>query len=218
MHSNNIHNNANANIIAPQQIILASTSKIRCEMLNSLRIPFSVIAPIFNEDAEKDAITKLPPSKQASFLAKGKGQSISEKFPDAIVISADQICELDGQIFNKPLTAENAIATLEMLAGKTHTQYNATCIFAKGKLIKQIERQAYLTMRDLQKEEITAYVAIDCPLNACGAYKYESLGKHLFAEIDGCEETIQGFSVQEVLSFLYKQHYLKMQYCKQPVA
>lgn len=199
---------ANFHLSAP--LVLASTSQIREKMLNDLGIPVTVINPKCDEEALRKTVTHLPVTKQAIELAKGKAMSVNKIHPGWLVIGADQICEMDGEILSKPGTADNAILQLAKLSGKSHHQHSAAVMIHKGEVIWEGVETATLTMRDLTPEDIAAYVKLDNPIHSCGAYKYEEHGKHLFSDIKGRDDVILGMPLMKLLNGLYDHGFMRM--------
>jgi len=184
-------------------LILASGSVIRQQMLRDLGLEFSVQPSGFDETALKPSIAHLPAPQQALRLAREKALSVSVNFPDAYTIGADQVCALEGEILSKPGSYANAEAQLRELSGKTHTQ-NCGVVIAKGaSIIWEHSASASLTMRALSDAEIRAYIAADAPLQSCGAYKFEALGKHLFAATEGDHTVIQGLPLTPLIAQLH---------------
>lgn len=191
-------------IITKDTLILASTSPIRHDLLTAAGLTFDALAPDFDEEQAKPHIKNRTPLEQALFLASGKACSVSAKHPNAFVIGADQVCALEKHIFSKPRNATRATSQLRMMSGKTHGQ-NCACVIAySGKVIWQHAETAHLTMRQLTDDEIMQYVALDEPFWACGSYKFESYGKHLFAAVGGSYDTIKGLPMIPLLRTLYE--------------
>lgn len=191
-------------ITTKAHIILASTSAIRRALLDAAGVRFDVAQPDFDETAYKPRIAHLSPLQQALTLAQEKALSVSKQQKAAYVIGADQICWLDGRALSKPETAARAIAQLAVMRNKTHT-LNCGCVIARGDaIIWQHSESARLTMRNINEAEIAAYVTLDNPLNACGSYKFESYGKHLFTHVVGNFDSIQGLPMVTLLAQLYK--------------
>jgi len=191
-------------LICHTPIILASSSVVRQQMLAKAGIKFSIKNPGHEEAELKTTIRHLSLGEQALRLADVKAEAISRANPDALVIGADQICSLEGEIFSKPGTFENAHAQLRRLSGKTHTQTCAAVILQRGEPLWTKVAEARLTMRALTESEIDAYLREDAPLAACGAYKIESLGRHLFAAIDGDYDVIKGLPLVPLLAELHR--------------
>ena len=127
---------------------------------------------------------------------------VSNKQKNAYVIGSDQICCYEDEIFSKPLTKENCFKTLSKLSGNTHYQNCGISICKDGKEIWSHYAQAALTMKLLSDLEIKDYIDKDEPLMACGAYRFESLGKNLFLSTKGDETTIQGLTLNPIINFL----------------
>ncbi len=187
-----------------QKIILASTSAVRKKILEEVGLEFLVIAPTYDEDLEKKNLN-LPPKELAVFLAKEKALSISRKFSDAVVIGSDQVCEFEGEEISKSKNADEAIAQLLKFNGKTHFQNNAVCVAKGDKIIFQSFSRVQLKMRNLTPEEISNYVKKDQSWSCAGSYKYESLGKHLFEEVEGDYYSILGLAIQPLIAFFHEQ-------------
>lgn len=191
-------------ITSHQPLILASGSAIRQQMLKEVGLRFSVVPSGVDEDALKLTLNDLPAAQKALKLAEAKALWVSVKNPDALTIGADQICSLDDTIFDKPGSYEKAEAQLAQLSGKTHTQTNGLVIAQGDKAIWSHTSQAKLKLRALSPQEITTYVAADAPLASCGAYKLESLGRHLFESIEGDHDVVKGLALIPLLSELHR--------------
>jgi len=188
-----------------KKIILASTSKIRQQLMAQSGVDFSVQKPFFDEDLEKIKYHNLKPQDLAVFLAKQKALSVSEKFPECLVIGADQACEFEGCEISKSKNRQEAISQLQKFSGKIHLQNNATVIAKNSQIIFENFSQVQLRMHDLNNSQIEKYVDFDQSWGCAGSYKYESLGKCLFAEVKGDYFAILGMAIQPLLSFLYQQ-------------
>ena len=165
------------------ELILASTSPYRRELLARLGVPFQCESPGVDEDAAKRAISD--PVVLAEHLASAKAQAVAERFPDAVVIGSDQLAAVDGEVLGKPGTAERSVEQLERLAGRTHELVTAVCVLRKrdGRTATHTDR-TLLTMRNLAREEFERYVAADRPLDCAGSYKIEAAGIALFSRIE----------------------------------
>ena len=191
-------------IAQSNKIILASSSPIRKKILSDLGFEFNSIKPDFDEEKAKEKILHFSIKKQALFLAKNKALSISKKYKDALVIGSDQICQLGKLTISKSNNKKEAIEQLRKMSGKIHYQNNAVCIYLNGKEIYSHFEKAKLKMRKLSTDEIKLYVNIDKSWGCAGSYKFESLGKHLFAKVEGNYEAILGMSIQPLLNYLYQ--------------
>lgn len=188
----------------PVPLVLASSSPIRAQMLKSVGLQFSVVPSNVDEGAIKEQIADAEPTHLAAELARAKCLFVSQHYPDHITIGSDQVCAMGSHIINKPMTTENAVAQLKEQSGKTHHQHSAVCIAKGDEVIFETVQTATLTMRDLSDEEITAYVHHDKPLQSCGSYKFEGMGRHLFASVEGDHDVIQGLPLIPVLLTLYQ--------------
>ncbi len=161
-------------------IILASTSPYRRQLLERLGLPFEQRAPDCDEDALKTA--GLAPRELAETLGRLKAESIAQTEPNAVVIGSDQLAHCDGRILGKPGNAEKAVNQLEFLAGRTHQLITAVTVCYQGAMHQHTDITT-LSMRTLTREQLTRYVAADQPYNCAGAYKLECQGIGLFETI-----------------------------------
>lgn len=175
-----------------QPLILASGSAIRFKLMTSLGLKFQVVSSNCDEDKIKanhnsDNIIEL-----GSKLAQAKALEVSQHYPEHFVIAADQLCVIGKKILDKPLNHHTAIEHLHLLNGKEHQQIACTCIAQGNRILWQHHDVAYLSLRQLSEQEIDAYLQSDKPYHSCGAYHFEALGKWLFKEVKGSEDTILG--------------------------
>lgn len=184
------------------KVILASNSSIRKKILEDAGITFEVIASEIDEEELKKSFFSNNFKDYCLALAKAKALDVSNKQKNAYVIGSDQICCYEDEIFSKPLTKENCFKTLSKLSGNTHYQNCGISICKDGKEIWSHYAQAALTMKLLSDLEIKDYIDKDEPFMACGAYRFESLGKNLFSSTQGDETTIQGLTLNPILKFL----------------
>jgi septum formation protein len=185
------------------QIILASTSFIRIKILEDLNINFKHIAPAFDEEKSKEKIAHLNIYDQVSFLAKNKALSISKKYPKAIIIGSDQICELEGKIISKSKNKNDAIQQLTKLNNKEHIQNNSIFIYQNLQIIASHYEIAKLKMKNLTDQEIIDYVNLDQSWGSAGSYKYEKNGHKLFETIEGRKNCILGFAIDDLIKLPY---------------
>ena len=184
------------------KVILASNSSIRKKILEEAGITFEVIASEVDEEELKKSFSSNNFKDYCLALAKAKALDVSNKQKNAYVIGSDQIFCYEDEIFSKPLTKENCFKTLSKLSGNTHYQNCGISICKDGKEIWSHYAQAALTMKLLSDLEIKDYIDKDEPFMACGAYRFESLGKNLFSSTQGDETTIQGLTLNPILKFL----------------
>ena len=192
----------NSESIPEYKIILASNSSIRQKILEDSGIPFEVVPSEVEEEELKQSLSGNNFREYCLTLAKAKALDVSKKKKNAYVIGSDQICSYGEEIFSKPLTKENCFKTLSKLSGNTHYQNCGISICKNGKEIWSHYAQAALTMKYLSDTEIRDYIDKDEPFMACGAYRFESLGKNLFLTTKGDETTIQGLTLNPIINFL----------------
>jgi len=188
--------------IPEHKIILASNSSIRKKILEDSGISFEVVPSEVEEEELKQSLSSNNFREYCLALAKAKALDVSNKKKNAYVIGSDQICSYGEEIFSKPLTKENCFKTLSKLSGNTHYQNCGISICKNGKEIWSHYAQAALTMKSLSDTDIRDYIDKDEPFMACGAYRFESLGKDLFLATKGDETTIQGLTLNPIINFL----------------
>jgi septum formation protein len=187
------------------QIVLASTSKYRKELLERLSIPFITAAPLVNEDEYKNK--GLKPIELAQTLAKLKAESL--KAEGQCVIGGDQVVALGTEILGKAHTKENAVNQLKKMQGKTHQIITAICIIYQNEnhLITDISQ---MQMRALSEKEISDYVEKDNPIDCAGSYKIEKNGISLFEKIESNDFTaIQGIPLLALNKYLIEKGIIK---------
>ena len=183
-------------------IILASGSESRRVMLEDAGLDFNVFSSDVDEDILKQEMVGLPFEEQVVKLASAKAEQVSLKNQDHIVIGGDQMCICNNTIFDKPGSVEKAIKNLQILSGTTHYQYSGVCIYKNGQSLWQYFEIVEMNMHKLSDEEIKNYVKLENPINAAGAYKFESMGCNLFSSVNGSSYTIRGMPLLPLLSKL----------------
>ena len=168
--------------MSSQQIVLASTSPFRRELLNRLKISFIIANPATDESA-------LPgenPEQTALRLSEAKARAVANQHPNALIIGSDQVAYLDGKTFGKPGNHANAVKQLQTMRGKTVNFFTGLCVFntASGKAhIKGIP--TLVTFRNLSDKEIENYLQQEKPYNCAGSAKSEGLGIALIEKMQG---------------------------------
>jgi septum formation protein len=181
-------------LIAPatgaRPLVLASTSPYRRELIGRLGLSVELWAPDYDEDAVRRARPDLPPEALVAELARGKARSLQGRFPAALIIGADQMAVLDGDILGKPGSMPAAVAQLERLAGREHRLLTALCILdARTGTLQEMLDVHHLLMRPLTRRQLESYVTRDRPVDCAGSYRVESLGMALFEHVRGDDYT-----------------------------
>lgn len=162
------------------ELILASTSPYRRDLLLRLGVPFRCQAPGVDEAS---AIGELrDPEAIARTLAKAKALAVARQHPEAIVIGSDQVCALGDRIFGKPGSSDQAVAQLLALQGREHRLLTAVVVAHRGELHRHLDVTT-LQMRALEPAEVQRYVAADQPFDCAGSYRIEARGIALFTAI-----------------------------------
>jgi len=183
-------------------IILASGSQSRRVMLEDAGIHFNVISSYVDEDLLKKEMDGFPFEDQVVKLAAAKASEVSINNLNHLVIGGDQMCIFQNKVFDKPGSQEKAIENLKLLSGTTHYQYSGVCLYKDGRSLWEYYEVVELNMHSLTEEEIINYVKAENPINAAGAYKFESLGCNLFSSVDGSSYTIRGMPLLPLLKTL----------------
>ncbi len=183
-------------------LILASTSPYRRQLLERLGVPFRCVAPAVDEGAIQALFDAASAADLAEHLAMAKAVSASRRQNEATIIGSDQVCVCDDRILNKPGSAAAAIEQLSYLAGKSHRLITAVCLWHEGALLRHRDVTT-LTMLPLSPGQIERYVAADQPLDCAGSYQLESRGISLFESIQSADHTaITGLPLLAVSSLL----------------
>ena len=189
-----------------KNLILASKSKVRKEILEKYGLSFDVQPSNVDEDIIKESLEKQKASPElvSKNLAELKANKVSQKFPESFVIGADSVIDLKGKVISKPIDRNEAVEILKSLSGETHYLISSVCISKGGYMIWNYTDKAALTMRKLSDFEIKDYLSkiSDETLFAYNVYQIEGLGKSLFSKIDGNENTIMGIPVEQIKDYL----------------
>ena len=169
-----------------RNLVLASASPYRRQLLERLQLPFEWVDPAVDEDLTKTLAVE--PELLARELARKKAIAVLERHPDAHVIGGDQVATIDGLVLNKPGTPDRARAQLTKLQGREHALLTAVTIAHSGGLVEFLD-VTRLCMRTLEPAEIDRYLAADQPFDRAGSYRIEGLGIALFAGIDSEDQT-----------------------------
>ncbi len=180
---------------------MASSSDIRKDIISKYDVAFKAVDHSFDETKAKQDL-KLPPTELSLHLARQKSLSLNKKFKDHMILGCDQICSLNGRIFSKPLTVEQALVNLSELSGKTHQLIGSYSFTRNNDILFEDTLITNMTMKNLSKSEINDYVATDLPLKSCGSYMFEKNGYNLFSEVEGSLEAINGLPFAYLLKRL----------------
>lgn len=185
-----------------KRIILASSSRIRRQLLKQAGVEFEVINSYVDEDLLKKELHGRSFREQVVRLASQKACTVSKDNLDAFVIGSDNMCTIDDEIFDKPIDHEDAVNHLSSLSGKKHLQNNGISIYHEGREIWSNFDVTELEMKKLSLQEIEDYLNLDKPYSACGCYHFEANGKSLFKSIIGLESTVMGLAMEQLIEKL----------------
>ena len=187
-------------------LILASKSKVRKEILDKNNITCKVEPSNIDEDLVKESLTNegAAPEIISKNLAELKANKVSQKKNGEIVLGADSVIDLDGEIISKPLDRDEALNILKKLNGKKHYLISSVCISKNGSMIWNYTDKAALTMKKMTDEKLKEYLEkiSDEALFAYNVYQIEGEGRGLFAKIEGDEDTIMGLPVKQIKEYI----------------
>lgn len=187
-------------------IILASKSKVRKDILNSNGINCKVIPSNVDEDSIKISLMKesATPEIISKNLAELKANKVSLQFRNELVIGADSVIDLKGKVISKPTDRAQALEILKLLNGKSHNLISSVCISKDGNMIWNYTDKAELLMKQFKLDELKNYLSkiSDEALYAYNVYQIEGIGKSLFSEIKGDSDTIMGLPVKKIKEYL----------------
>ena len=189
-----------------KEIILASKSGVRKKILEENNIQFRVEPSNVDEDSVKESLLKekATPTIISKNLAELKANKISRKFTEEIVLGADSVIDLEGEIISKPNDRSEALEILKRMNGKTHQLISSVCISRGGSMIWNYTDKASLTMKNMTFLELENYLKkiSDEALYAYNVYQIEGEGRNLFLKIEGDEDTIMGLPVKKIKEYL----------------
>ena len=188
------------------KIILASKSKVRKDILDNNNIPNEVKPSSIDEDVVKESLIKekATPEIISKNLAELKANKISLNELDQLVLGADSVIDLEGELISKPENRKEALHILKKLNGKIHYLISSVCISKNGEMIWNHTDKAILTMKRFSNEDLIKYLSkiSDEALYAYNVYQIEGEGKKLFSKIEGNENTIMGLPVEKIKEYL----------------
>jgi len=189
-----------------KKIILASKSGVRKKILDQNNIICEVMPANVDEDSIKESLLKekATPEIISKNLAELKANKISEKNPNQLVLGADSVIDLEGNLISKPKDRDEALSILKKLNGKKHQLISSVCISKNGSMIWNFTDSSLLTMKQLNLDQIKSYLVRikDKELYAYGVYQIEADGRSLFLKIEGDEDTIMGLPVKQIKEYL----------------
>ena len=188
------------------KIILASKSKVRKEILDKNKIPNEVKPSNVDEEPFKKSLIKekVKPEIISKNLAELKANKVSLAQEDQMVLGADSVIDLEGELISKPENREEALVILKKLNGKKHHLISSVCISKNGSMIWNYTDKATLTMKNFSEEDLKIYLSkiSDEALYSYNVYQIEGEGRNLFLNIEGDEDTIMGLPVKKIREYL----------------
>ena len=189
-----------------KEIILASKSGVRKKILEENNIQYKIEPSNVDEDSVKESLLKqrASPTIISKNLAELKANKISQKFIQEMVLGADSVIDLEGEIISKPNDRAEALEILKKMNGKTHQLISSVCISRGGSMIWNYTDKASLTMKNMTFLELENYLKkiSDEDLYAYNVYQIEGEGRSLFSKIEGDEDTIMGLPVKKIKEYL----------------
>ena len=187
-------------------IILASKSKVRRDILERNDITCDVKPSSVDEDMVKESllVERATPEIISKNLAELKANKVSSINHEQVVLGADSVIDLEGELISKPQNRKEALLILKKLNGKEHYLISSVCISKNGSMIWNYTEKAKLKMKNFTEKELEDYLAkiSDSALFAYNVYQIEGEGRKLFSEIIGDENTIMGLPIQKIKDYL----------------
>ena len=191
-----------------KSIILASRSKVRKKILEENNIKCEIIPSNIDVDSIKESLIKEKaiPKIISKNLAELKANKVSQIKNGELVLGADSVIDLNGEIVSKPSNREEALIILQKLNGKKHHLISSVCISKNGSMIWNYTDKAGLTMKQMKDEKLKSYLSKirDEELYAYNVYQIEGEGRFLFSKIEGDENTIMGLPIKQIKEYLIK--------------
>ena len=189
-----------------KSIILASRSKVRKKILEENNIKCEIIPSNIDEDSIKESLIKEKaiPEIISKNLAELKANKVSQKKNEELVLGADSVIDLNGEIVSKPSNKEEAFKILQKLNGKKHHLISSVCISKNGSMIWNYTDKAELTMKQMTTNELKLYLARirDEELYTYNVYQIEGEGRSLFSKTEGDKDTIMGLPIKQIKKYL----------------
>ena len=189
-----------------RKIVLASKSKVRYDILSKYNIRCVVEHSNVDEEPVKQSLLSegATPEIISKNLAELKANKVSQKFYDQLVLGADSVIDLNGDLISKPENRDQAFNILKKLNGKMHHLISSACISKNGSMIWNHSDKANLTMREFSDNDLKEYLSkiTDEDLYAYNVYQIEGEGKNLFSKIEGDENTIMGLPINKIKQYI----------------
>ena len=187
-------------------IILASKSKVRKEILNKHNVHTTVEPSNVDEEVMKNSMLKEKASPEiiSKCLAELKSCKVSQRKSNTLVLGADSVIDLNGELISKPKNRNEALKILKKLNGKQHNLVSSVCFSKNGTMVWNYTDKATLTMKNFGDEDLTKYLSkiSDHDLYAYNVYQIEGEGRKLFSKIEGDEDTIMGLPIKKIKEYL----------------
>ena len=187
-------------------IVLASKSKVRKEILNNHNVSSIVEPSNVDEEVIKNSLLKEKASPEiiSKSLAEFKSCKVSQRKSDILVLGADSVIDLNGELISKPKNRDEALKILKKLNGKQHNLVSSICFSKNGTMIWNYTDKATLTMKNFGDDDLKKYLSkiSDHDLYAYNVYQIEGEGRKLFSKIEGDEDTIMGLPIKKIKEYL----------------
>ena len=188
------------------KLVLASKSKVRYEILVKYNIDCKVEHSNIDEEPIKQSLLNegATPEIISKNLAELKANKISQRLIDQVVLGADSVIDLNGELISKPENREQAFNILKKLNGKTHHLISSVCISKNGSMVWNYTDKANLTMKEFTDGDLKEYLnkISDEDLYAYNVYQIEGEGRNLFSKIDGDQNTIMGLPIDKIKQYI----------------
>jgi len=187
-------------------IILASKSKVRKTILEKNKISCTVKPSNVDEEPVKTSLLKegATPEVISKNLAELKANKVSQKMSQNLVLGADSVIDLEGELISKPVDRDEAFKILKKLNGKKHYLISSVCISKNGSMLWNYTDKAELTMKKMTDNDLKDYLSkiTDEALYSYNVYQIEGEGRNLFTDIDGDKDTIMGLPIKKIKEYL----------------
>ena len=188
------------------KFILASKSKVRKEILKNNGIHCEVMHSNIDEDPVKESLLNEGASPEiiSKNLAELKANKVSQKNYNVLVLGADSVIDLNGELISKPENRTEAFKILKKLNGNKHSLISSVCVSKNGSMIWNYTDKAYLTMKNFSEEDLRIYLdkISDEALYSYNVYQIEGEGRKLFLKIEGDENTVMGLPIKKIKQYI----------------